>query len=128
MPELESDYALLGDDFYNTDSFYVITFLEKDGVRGFKISGIYKTEEEATSRIKEIQEYQKHMDSFIGTVGSWLEFNPTMDKCEKQNYGNEKVDELMEANFNKTRIDQSLLENITRANRMMTESAKNSSL
>ena len=61
-------------------------------VRGVKVRGIYDTKKEADVRAKVLQRQDKHHSVFVGQVGYWLPWDPSLsylDKVEGQYLDND---------------------------------------
>ena len=95
--EIEIGGLLLDDKPMDDKLYYVISFLTDDtnGMYGFKISGILDDESKASERVKEVQDWNKYLDVYIGMVGRWLDWEPPLEDCLEQHWGNEKVDRFM---------------------------------
>lgn len=91
----------LQDDDVMKRQHYVVTFLTniKDGMYGFKISGIYETEEDCDKRIEVIQKKTPHCNVYVGNLGCWQEWEPPISHCDDQKWGNPDVDEFMTGYF-----------------------------
>src|SRR4029079_10257536 len=66
-------------------------------VRGFKVRGVYATEEEAKERCKQLQSEDGKFNIFLGEVGKWMPFNPELDTVQKVVYYEEELNKLAEA-------------------------------
>jgi len=61
-------------------------------VRGVKVRGVYDTKREADVRAKVLQRQDKHHNVFVGQVGYWLPWDPSlsyMDKVEGEYLDND---------------------------------------
>lgn len=66
-------------------------------VRGIKIRGVYDTEKEATIRSKVLERKDRYHHTYVGQVGFWLPWDPRPDSIEKEEYGNEQLNQLMKS-------------------------------
>jgi hypothetical protein len=85
------------DDFkYKNEADLTEKFTEENdfctNVRGVKIRGVYDTKKEADVRAKVLQRQDKHHSVFVGQVGYWLPWDPSLsyiDKVEGQYLDND---------------------------------------
>jgi hypothetical protein len=85
------------DDFkYKNEADLTEKFTEENdfctNVRGVKIRGVYDTKREADVRAKVLQRQDKHHSVFVGQVGYWLPWDPSLsylDKVEGQYLDND---------------------------------------
>ena len=52
-------------------------------VRGVKVRGVYDTKREADVRAKVLQKQDKHHNVFVGQVGYWLPWDPSLSYIDK---------------------------------------------
>ena len=52
-------------------------------VRGVKVRGVYDTKREADVRAKVLQRQDKHHNVFVGQVGYWLPWDPSLSYMDK---------------------------------------------
>lgn len=64
-------------------------------VRGVKVRGSFRTQEEAELRAKLLQESDPHHDIYVGQVGLWMPFDPEAIKTGKVEYLEEELNNLM---------------------------------
>jgi hypothetical protein len=64
-------------------------------VRGFKVRGVYPTQEEAELRCKMLREIDSNHDVFVGPVGMWVPFDPEAYKTGRVEYMEEELNQLM---------------------------------
>lgn len=81
--------------------FVLLSFISPEGimnckVRGLKVRGIYATEEEAKTACDKLKKKDKYFDVFVGEVGKWLPWDPSMKHVEKVKYGNKKLEKIMD--------------------------------
>ena len=65
--------------------------------RGFKIRGVYATEEQAKKRCEDIRKFDKYHNVFIGPVGKWLPWDDDSSKVEESVYAEPKLNDMMKA-------------------------------
>ena len=65
--------------------------------RGFKIRGVYATEEQAKKRCEDIRKFDKYHNLFIGPVGKWLPWDDDSSKVEESVYAEPKLNDMMKA-------------------------------
>lgn len=85
------------------EGFFLVSFLCPEKVKcdtkidgAFKIRGYYKTIEEAEVAGKKLQEKDPYFDIFIGEMGCWMKFNPSIDSVENQVYREKELNDLMQ--------------------------------
>ena len=105
------------DFLYNNRERYCREFDEnndfKTSVRGIKVRGVYDTIQEAESRAKQFQSFDKHFNVFVGQVGYWLPWDPSPDSIQNQEYGEKDLNELVKKyQENKDAKDQHFRENV----------------
>jgi hypothetical protein len=76
------------EDFkYKNESTLTEKFTEDNdfstNVRGVKVRGIYDTKKEADVRAKVLQRQDKHHSVFVGQVGYWLPWDPSLSYLDK---------------------------------------------
>ena len=65
--------------------------------RGFKIRGVYGTEEQAKKRCEDIRKFDKYHNVFIGPVGKWLPWDDDASNVEESVYAEPKLNDMMKA-------------------------------
>ena len=96
-----SDY-LTEDQEIGSQKYCLLSFLVSDkdskhrNLVGIKFRGAYSTIEEAQEHSKRLQSSDKYHHIYVGETGKWLPFSPNPDDIKKQEYQNEKLNELME--------------------------------
>lgn len=101
------------EDFkYKNESELTETFTEANdfstNVRGVKIRGVYDTKKEADVRAKVLQRQDKHHNVFVGQVGYWLPWDPSLsylDKVEGQYLDNDLNTLMQKYNENQENKD-----------------------
>lgn len=106
------------DPSYNGPKYFLIQFVSPEGlmncnVRGFKIKGGYKTEDEAKRACAEFIKQDGLFDIFIAEIGLWFPWDPTLDKVKRVVYDNKKLDKMM------TKVHDREKQNITVLNEMV---------
>jgi len=76
------------DDFkYKNETSLTEKFTEENdfqtNARGVKIRGVYDTKREADVRAKVLQRQDKHHSVFVGQVGYWLPWDPSLSYLDK---------------------------------------------
>ena len=77
-------------------------------VRGVKVRGVYDTKREADVRAKVLQRQDKHHSVFVGQVGYWLPWDPSLsylDKVEGQYLDNDLNTLMQKYNENQENKD-----------------------
>ena len=64
-------------------------------VRGFKVRGVFPTQQEAELRCKMLRQVDPNHDIYVGPVGTWIPFHPEAYKTGKVEYMEETLNELM---------------------------------
>jgi hypothetical protein len=80
--------------------FVLLSFISPEGimnckVRGLKVRGIYATVSEANAACDKLKKKDKYFDVFVGEVGKWLPWDPSMKQVEEVKYQNKKLDKIM---------------------------------
>ena len=95
LKEISSEYNITEDklidkfeDFkYKNEATLTEKFTEDNdfctNVRGVKIRGVYDTKKEADVRAKVLQRQDKHHSVFVGQVGYWLPWDPSLSYLDK---------------------------------------------
>lgn len=63
-------------------------------VRGFKMRGVYPTQEEAEMRCKKLRENDPNHDIFVGPVGMWIPWDPDAYKTGRIEFMEEELNQL----------------------------------
>jgi len=63
-------------------------------VRGFKLRGVFNTQEEAELRCKKIRDYDPNHDIFVGPVGMWIPWDPDAYKTGRIEFMEEELNQL----------------------------------
>ena len=76
------------DDFkYKNETVLTEKFTEENdfqtNARGVKVRGVYDTKREADVRAKVLQRQDKHHSVFVGQVGYWLPWDPSLSYLDK---------------------------------------------
>ena len=84
----EADLCEKFEDFkYKNETTLTEQFTEDNdfqtNVRGVKIRGVYDTKREADVRAKVLQRQDKHHNVFVGQVGYWLPWDPSLSYMDK---------------------------------------------
>lgn len=77
----------LNEDFNRLNSF-------QTSVRGFKVRGVFPTQEEAELRCKKIRETDPNHDIFVGPVGMWVPWDPDAYKTGRVEFMEEELNQL----------------------------------
>jgi hypothetical protein len=90
------------DPIIPSQQWVCISFLSPEGlknckVRGVKVRGCYATYEEAKKRADQILEFDPNFHIMVGEVGKWLAWDPDPSTSQDQEFGNEKLNELMKS-------------------------------
>jgi len=120
LKEISSEYNITEDkliekfeDFkYKHETTLTEKFTEDNdfttNVRGVKIRGVYDTKKEADVRAKVLQRQDKHHSVFVGQVGYWLPWDPSLsylDKVEGQYLDNDLNTLMQKYNENQENKD-----------------------
>ena len=120
LKEISSEYNITEDklidkfdDFkYKNEATLTEKFTEDNdfstNVRGVKIRGVYDTKKEADVRAKVLQRQDKHHSVFVGQVGYWLPWDPSLsylDKVEGQYLDNDLNTLMQKYNENQENKD-----------------------
>ena len=120
LKEISSEYNITEDklidkfeDFkYKNEAELTEKFTEDNdfstNVRGVKIRGVYDTKKEADVRAKVLQRQDKHHSVFVGQVGYWLPWDPSLsylDKVEGQYLDNDLNTLMQKYNENQENKD-----------------------
>ena len=65
--------------------------------RGFKIRGVYGTEEQAKKRCEDIRKFDKYHNVYVGGVGKWLPWDDDASNVEESVYAEPKLNDMMKA-------------------------------
>ncbi len=81
--------------------FCVLSFLSPEGIkncsmRGVKIRGVYKSQEEAERKCTELRKIDKYFDIYVCEVGKWCAWDDA-DKSYNQEYNNKQLNDLMKS-------------------------------
>ena len=63
-------------------------------VRGFKMRGVFPTQEEAEMRCKKLREIDPNHDIFVGPVGMWIPWDPDAYKTGRIEFMEEELNQL----------------------------------
>lgn len=74
-------------------------------VRGFKVRGVYNTQDEAKARAEEIRNKDPNFHVFMGEVGKWLPFNPLNINEVDSEYYNKQLNDLIKENREARKVD-----------------------
>jgi hypothetical protein len=92
--------AQLEDKFFAANDFHTT-------VRGVKMRGAYDTAKESTMRAERLRKKFPYDNFYIGEVGKWLPWDPEPHEIAEQDYGNEKLNQLMKRyNENEEKLDE----------------------
>lgn len=102
--------------------YVLLSFISPEGImnckiRGLKVRGVYATESEAKAACEKLKKKDKYFDVFIGEVGKWLPWDPSLKHVENVKYHNQKLDKIM-SNLHKTELN-SLNELVGRRKEML---------
>jgi len=64
-------------------------------VRGFKIRGVYATEQEARDQCEDLHNHEPAVNIFITTVGRWVPYIEECYNVSDVDYGSDKLNELL---------------------------------
>ena len=67
----------------------------KTNIRGLKVRGVYRTEDEARKRAKSLQLKDSSFNVFVAPVGYWLPWNPCPDGIDDEEFLNEQLNEMI---------------------------------
>ena len=75
-------------------------FLQENGafktsVHAFKIRGVYDSVEDATTRAKAIERFDKRFNVFVSEVGCWCSWSPSADSIQNVEYAETQLNTLM---------------------------------
>ena len=67
----------------------------KTSVHAFKIRGVYDTVDDATTRAKAIERFDKRFNVFVSEVGCWCPWSPSADSIQNVEYAETQLNTLM---------------------------------
>jgi hypothetical protein len=84
----------------HNQKYVLLSFISPEGlmnckVKGLKVRGIYATEGEAKAACDKLKKKDKYFDVFVGEVGKWLPWDPSIKQVEEVKYDNKKLDKIM---------------------------------
>jgi hypothetical protein len=85
---IEQNEAILQSEFDEANSF-------QTNVRGIKIRGSFRTQQEAELRCKVLREFDPNHDVFVGPVGLWMPWDPEAYKTGRVEYLEHELNQLM---------------------------------
>lgn len=93
------------DDVINTQRYYCISFLtpeqleesENLKVRGFKIRGMYETEDQAKEQCKRLRDIDQYNNIFIADIGHWVSWSNDTENAADVDYANKDLNNLIKA-------------------------------
>ena len=80
------------EDKYNEDFNREHSF--QTSVRGLKVRGVFKTQEEAESKCKSLQKTDPNHNIFVGPVGIWVPWDPEAYKTGRVEHMEEQLNQL----------------------------------
>tara|TARA_Y100000389_G_C17416520_1_gene494071 strand:- start:18 stop:992 length:975 start_codon:yes stop_codon:yes gene_type:complete len=80
-------------------------------VRGVKIRGSFSSQHEAEIKAKQLRDYDKNHDVYVGQVGLWLPFHPQAYKTGKVEYLNSELNQLMNYKNDNDEINKEKFDN-----------------
>lgn len=95
----------LKEDDPTDQKYYCISFLTSDQlekennleIRGFKVRGMYNSEEEAKERCKNLYNVESTINTYVGNIGHWVAWEDNSDNAEDFEYANNDLNNLMKA-------------------------------
>ena len=90
----------LTDQKYYCISFLTADQLEKENnleIRGFKVRGMYNSEEDAKARCKSLYNVESTVNTYVGNIGHWVAWEDNSDNAEDFEYANDELNNLMKA-------------------------------
>ncbi len=111
-----SNYTLLDGDHLDEDTpikgqeFCLFSFLSPEGimnckVRAVKFRGAFSTMDEALKFARELEDKDKYFKIFIGESGKWLDFDPPVNRVEREMSSSKTHQKLLDAQA-KQRMEQ----------------------
>lgn len=94
VDHLEEDAPLGGQKFVCL-SIVSPAYDQKCDVSGFKVRGVYETEEEARKRASYLQKIDPLFNIYISKVGVWLPVCDNPEKVEDSEYQNEQLNSIV---------------------------------
>jgi hypothetical protein len=81
--------------------YVLMSFISPEGImncktRGVKIRGVYATEDEAKNACNKLKSKDKNFDIFVGEVGKWLPWDPSLKQVNEVKFRNDRLDKLMQ--------------------------------
>lgn len=73
----------------------VDTYTKGSSRGAFKIRGAFRTMEEANKHAKMLEKIDPHHSIFIGEMGKWHPFDPSVEESGEEIYSNDELNELM---------------------------------
>lgn len=84
-------------------NYYCVSFLTPESVdykyniRGFKLRGVFNTDDEAKNRCKTLYDYDNEHNIYVADVGHWVNWFDNPDKAQDFEYANENLNSIMKA-------------------------------
>lgn len=102
-----SKYTMIDGDNLDEDEpikgqeYALFSFMSPEGimncdVRAFKFRGAYPTLEKAQERAAEIGKKDKYFKIFVGESGKWLDFDPPLNKVEREVTSNKEHQKILD--------------------------------
>ena len=81
--------------------YVLMSFISPEGImncktRGVKVRGVYATEDEAKNACNKLKSKDKNFDIFVGEVGKWLPWDPSLKQVNEVKFRNDRLDKLMQ--------------------------------
>ena len=93
--------CLTEDKPIQNQKFVLLSFISPEGLmncktRGVKVRGVYATEDEAKFACEKLKKKDKDFDIFVGEMGKWLPWDPSLKQVNEVKFRNQRLDKLMQ--------------------------------
>lgn len=122
----DNDFTNKTNEIVDGQNYFCVSFLSEDGnpLVGIKISGAFKTDEEAQTFADSLRNINDSVNVFVGVMYKWMPFNPSPDTEEagESEYSNPLLNQTMKEKrnneqkakiYNEYRKNEEIKNNIT---------------